>query len=94
MKTLNDICEAIGSQLAGAKWKIDEADKAANPTWRWFADLTLEQRAVVIEWRPEFGYGISIVGPDDGDSYGTGPDEVYTDPVNVVQRVVELLLQE
>jgi transcriptional regulator with XRE-family HTH domain len=44
---------------------------------------------VVVEWRPEHGFGLSTPGPDD---FGAGVDEAYPSAEETYDRVVRLVL--
>jgi hypothetical protein len=57
----------------------------------WFLDVRRggDAQPVVIEWRPDRGFGVSTPG---GDDYGTGPDEIYPNMKAVYDRVVRLVL--
>ena len=53
-----------------------ELDEPAGDQGSWFLEVRREGggRTVVVEWRPDRGFGVSTPGADD---YCTGPDEVY-----------------
>ena len=57
----------------------------------WFLDIHRGDGLdpVVIEWRPDRGFGISTPGPDD---YGTGVDEIYPNTKAAYDRVIALVL--
>lgn len=67
-----------------------EIDAPADERGSWFLDA---RRAagppVVVEWRPDRGFGVSTPG---GDDYGVGPDEVYPNARGAFDRVVRLIL--
>ena len=44
---------------------------------------------IVVEWRPDLGFGVSTPGADD---YGTKPDEIYSNPKAAYDRVAQLVL--
>jgi DNA-binding XRE family transcriptional regulator len=44
---------------------------------------------IVVEWKPDRGFGISTPGADD---YGTKPDELYPNAKAAYDRVVQLIL--
>jgi len=66
-------------------------DVPAEDQGSWFLDIGREGSSLplVVEWRPDRGFGISTPGPDD---YGSGPDEVYPNLKAAFDRVVRLLL--
>lgn len=68
-----------------------EVDAPADDSGRWFLDIrsTGNAGSIVVEWRPDRGFGVSTPG---GDDYGTGPDEVYTNIKDTFDRVVRLIL--
>jgi DNA-binding XRE family transcriptional regulator len=68
-----------------------EIDKQADDRGSWFLDLRREGGGlpIVVEWRPDRGFGISTPGAED---YGTGPDEVYPNVKAAFDRVVRLIL--
>jgi len=68
-----------------------EVDAPADDRGRWFLDIRSTGNAgpIVVEWRPDRGFGVSTPGADD---YGTGPDEVYTNLKATFDRVVRLIL--
>jgi DNA-binding Xre family transcriptional regulator len=43
---------------------------------------------IVVEWRPDRGYGLSVV---EGDDLGVNPDEVYTNEREAFQRTAEII---
>jgi len=65
-----------------------EIDPAATPTGGWFLDVRLAGHHVVVEWRPERGFGVTST-PEL--AYGEGTDEVVPDERAAFARVVELL---
>ena len=66
-------------------------DEPADEGGSWFLDVqrTGDSPPVVVEWRPDRGFGVST--PSDGD-YGSGPDEVYPNLRSTFDRVVRLVL--
>ncbi len=66
-------------------------DPAETETGGWFLDVTLKGYDLVIEWRPDRGFGISTPAPDD---YGAKPDEVYGDVDAAYARAKALLLSQ
>jgi DNA-binding XRE family transcriptional regulator len=66
--------------------ELDAPIKATSP---WFLDVLRESLPrVVIEWRPDRGFGVSTPGPED---YGMGPDEVYPNLGAAFDRVIQLV---
>jgi DNA-binding Xre family transcriptional regulator len=68
-----------------------ELDAPADDRGSWFLDVRRSGGAspVVIEWRPDRGFGVST---PDGSDYGCGPDEVYPNARAAFDRVVRLVL--
>ncbi len=85
MNPTKEICAAVVQELAEVECRIDEP---ADPGAPWFVDFVAGGRAVVVECRPDRGFGISTI---DEDAYGEGPDEVYASAALAAQRVIELL---
>ena len=67
-----------------------EVDAPAEEGGAWFLDVRRDAaRPVVVEWRPDRGFGVSTPGPDD---YGSGPDEVFPNVRAAFDRVAQLVL--
>jgi DNA-binding Xre family transcriptional regulator len=68
-----------------------EIDAPADDRGSWFLDIRREDGAspIVVEWRPDRGFGVSSPGPHE---YGVGPDEVYPNEKAAFDRVVRLIL--
>lgn len=68
-----------------------EIDEPADHRGSWFLDVSREGGAppIVVEWRPDRGFGVSTPGAVD---YGTGPDEVYPNVKAAFDRVARLIL--
>jgi hypothetical protein len=68
-----------------------EIDAPADDQGSWYLDVQRSGDAppVVVEWRPDRGFGVSTPG---GDDYGSGPDEVYPNMKAALDRVVRLVL--
>jgi DNA-binding XRE family transcriptional regulator len=66
-------------------------DVPADDQGSWFLDVQRGGGAapVVVEWRPDRGFGVST---PDGDDYGSGPDEIYPNIKATFDRVVRLVL--
>ena len=46
---------------------------------------------IVVEWRPDRGFGVSVLSEDDSEDFGDGADEVYPNARAAFDRVVELI---
>jgi transcriptional regulator with XRE-family HTH domain len=68
-----------------------ELDAPADACGPWFLDVPRPGglAPVVVEWRPDRGFGVSTPG---GDDFGSGPDEVYPNARAALDRVVRLVL--
>jgi len=89
MNRMDEILEELRARLPKVK---AELDPPANPAAPWFLDARLGGHALVVEWRPGVGFGISSVADGAPDSYGDGaPDEFVADADDALERIVELL---
>ena len=69
-----------------------DIDAPTDERGSWFLDVRRAGEGlspVVVEWRPDRGFGVSTPRDDD---YGAGPDEVYTNVKAALDRVVSLVL--
>jgi DNA-binding XRE family transcriptional regulator len=68
-----------------------EIDAPADDQSSWFLDVRRggDASPVVVEWRPDRGFGVSTPG---GDDYGPGPDELCPNMKAAFNRVVRLVL--
>jgi DNA-binding XRE family transcriptional regulator len=84
--------EELRERLRGRVPSVEaELDPPATPTAPWFLDVRLGKSAVIVEWRPALGFGVSSV---QGGLYGdASPDEFFPHLDGAVDRVVELLTQ-
>ncbi len=66
-------------------------DEPADVQGSWFLDVRRDDgaRPVVVEWRPDRGFGVSTPAADD---YGSGPDELYPNAKAAFDRIVRLVL--
>jgi len=66
-------------------------DAPADEQGPWFLDVQRGGDAlpVVVEWRPDRGFGVSTPG---GNDYGSGPDEIYPNMKATFDRIVRLVL--
>ena len=84
MNPIERIEQALRSQFPNAELDLDPA---ATATGSWFLDARLAGYQVVVEWRPDRGFGVS--SPEL--SYGESADEYFTDEAAAIPRVVYLL---
>ncbi len=66
-------------------------DEPADVQGSWFLDVRRDggALALVVEWRPDRGFGVTT--PEAGD-YGSRPDELYPNPKAAFECVVRLVL--
>ncbi len=88
MNQLQRLRDDLAKRFPGLPAEIDEP---ADPGGSWFLDVKrgADIPPVVVEWRPDRGFGVST--PSEGD-YGCGPDEVYPNERSAFDRVVRLVL--
>lgn len=73
-----------------------EIDAPAEESGPAFLDLRRDGDVlplVVVEWRPDRGFGVSAVGAN-GNGYGIGPDHVYDRPDEAFNQIVRMVLRE
>jgi hypothetical protein len=88
MNALECLRERLANRFPEAALVVDRAETEAGS---WFLDATLQGHVVVVEWRPDRGFGISTPSPDD---FGSKPDEVYEDVDTAYDRAKALLLSQ
>jgi transcriptional regulator with XRE-family HTH domain len=68
-----------------------EIDAPVDGVGIWYLDVRPGggSPGVVVEWKPDLGFGVSTPGADD---YGTKPDELYPNARAAYERVVRLIL--
>ena len=87
MNQIEQLREDLIGRFPNHVMTIDPSD---NPRGNWFLDIERGNASpVVVEWRPERGFGISTAKVD---HFGLGPDEIYTDTKSAYDRVVRLIL--
>ncbi len=74
-----------GFPSAKANWRPD------RPDTYWFLDITLGDKDITVEWRPNQGFGIADLSEPDDHVYGQGPDEVCKDVKAALEYITELL---
>lgn len=88
MNALERLHERLSARFPHAALTIDGAE---TETGSWFLDAALQGHLVVVEWRPDRGFGISTPSRDD---FGAKPDEVYEDVDAAYERAKALLLSQ
>jgi hypothetical protein len=87
MNQLERLRDDLLNRFPGLSAEIDEP---ADHRGSWFLDVRTEGEAppIVVEWRPDRGFGVSTVAADE---YGIGPDVVEPDAKAAFDRVVHLV---
>lgn len=90
MATLKNAIEQLVDQIQErfpqAELSLDTPDFAEAS---WWLDLRLADYQLAVEWRPEFGFGLSSRSES---VYGELSDEVYSSQEEAYRRIVQLLL--
>ena len=86
MNAIESLKRDIERALPRVETKLRKPRKESG---HWWLDATYDGHAVMIEWSPKRGFGISTSDSEDG--YGEGPDEVFDDRQAAAERAVELL---
>ena len=84
MNDLRHLCELIAARAPDAEIAIDEP---LVPAGAWFADVSRHGQHVVVEWRPDRGFGVS----QGGGGYGEGPDAVVATAAEALELVLKLI---
>jgi hypothetical protein len=84
--------ESVAILLPGAKASLDRPKNLESG--HWWLDISESGRHAVVEWRPGKGFGVSLLGKNDG--YGEGPDEAFTESQedDVLKRIFALLTRK
>ncbi len=88
MNPIEGLRDALVKRFPDVATEIDAPDDESG---RWQLDVRAGGGSpwVVVEWRPDLGFGVSTPGADD---YGTKPDEIYANPKAAYDRVSQLIL--
>lgn len=86
MNALQTLEARIHQRFPSAKTVIDLASMPAGPS---FLDVTFNDQRLVVEWRPERGFGLTSKRAA---AYGEGAEELIADLETAVERVIQLLL--
>jgi DNA-binding XRE family transcriptional regulator len=85
MKKVEVLKEELSKRLPGVAVTLDSPK---DPSGSYWLDGRFQGNAVVVEWRPSMGFGVSSV-PSEG--YGEGPDEFYDDWSSALERIIRVL---
>jgi DNA-binding XRE family transcriptional regulator len=86
MNAIQSLEQQVLRRFPSARTLLDPSENPAGP---WFLDIELDSHPVMVEWRPDRGFGVTS---NVGVGYGEGPDEIHSDLESVSQRVITLLL--
>lgn len=90
MNQIERIRDDLLGRFPGLDAEIDPPADTKGGTWH--LDVRREGASpVVVEWRPDRGFGVSTA-EDDDPAYGIGPDEVYPNAGAALERVAELIV--
>jgi hypothetical protein len=76
----------LQTYIPDCRVKLDPPD---NPEGPWFLDIESHGHSLVVEWRPNRGFGVTAGSKV---TYGEGPHEVYPDLESAIRRIISLLL--
>lgn len=85
MNAIEILKQQIGRELPGVSFQDDPPLRVGGSYW---LNIQLGDRAAVVEWRPNMGFGLSSLPSG---SYGEGPDEVYETVSSVAERLLLVL---
>jgi DNA-binding Xre family transcriptional regulator len=88
MNQIEKLRDDLTKRFSDMSMEIDAPDVDRGS---WILDVRREGDIppIVVEWRPDRGFGVSTPR---GDDYGSGPDEVYSNTKAAFERVVRLVL--
>src|SRR5262249_39533424 len=90
MNPIERLRDELAERFPGLAAEIDPPADAAR-TWQLDVRPGGGSPWIVVEWRPDLGFGVSTPGADD---YGTKPDELYPNTRAAYDRVVQLILSD
>jgi transcriptional regulator with XRE-family HTH domain len=88
MEPIEGLRDDLARRFPGLGMEIDPPADGAG-TWQLDVRPGGGSPWIVVEWRPDLGFGISTPGADD---YGTKPDEIYPNTKAAYDRIVQLIL--
>jgi hypothetical protein len=92
MNPVEQIEAAVRAEFPQATLKVDPPKNIE--TGYWFLDITDGAKTVIVEWRPNIGFGVSFAGEEGTDLeivYGEGPQQFHEDQEIAVQAIRTLL---
>ncbi len=92
MNDAQQLADFIKKTFAVDKLEIESPD---NPSGSWWIHAWSKEKFVEIEWRPNLGFGISLILNGDFESamFG-GPDNVFPDLDAAQNYVTQLLISD
>jgi DNA-binding XRE family transcriptional regulator len=88
MNQIQRLKAGLAKQFPDLAIELDAPDDENGP---WFLDVRRggDASPIVVEWRPDRGFGVSTLKPDD---FGSSADEVYSNARIALGRVAQLVL--
>lgn len=80
MNELSTLCQSLTKELPDSA--VLELDASAGSDQARWLDIRYAGKLVVVEWRPQAGFGVSLLeeaDEDPADGLFEGPDEVFRD---------------
>lgn len=90
MNEIERIKDGIVKEVPTVTSHIDIPAGQGKSYW---LDVSHRDRFVVVEWKPNRGFGVSDISSPENVGFGDGVDEVFQSAEDTVKRVVELLKQ-
>jgi len=84
MNQIEQLQRILGASIPGAAVRLDRPDAASGT---WWLDVEWQGRSATIEWRPDYGFGVSGAGG----AYGEGPDQVLEGVDDAADAVAAIL---
>ena len=94
MNDLGTLYRALQQEIPGAELKLDGPLAEGKPNW---LDVLYLGRWVVVEWRPDQGFGVSLlkqVKEDPLEGLFAGPDFIFADWAEAKDHILSLLHAE
>lgn len=88
MGDITTVKKIIESFFPGISMTLDLAQTESGSSW---LDINIEDKLIVIEYRPSSGYGLHL---QQDRSFGTKPDETYKNVQTLIRRIAELLPED
>lgn len=94
MKAIQKVQQQISSRLPGASLELTEPGDPALVApgifvENWLLSIEYRGRDVIVEWRPNQGFGLSLVNREP--LLYSGPDESFDEMDGAFSRIIDLL---